>query len=341
MAPLASAAIMTGVSSGQTITSLGPVTSSSTNGTMTAIDSAGSAYGWGYNNFGQTGVGTTTTPIKVPTKLTALAGKTIKQIATGLLHTVALDSTGKVYAWGDNSSAGQLGNGTTISSLTPVAVTGGALAGKTITAVAAGFFHTLALDSTGKVYAWGDGVYGQLGNSNSVQQNSPVAVTTTGALSGKTIVAIAAGGRMSMALDSNGQLYTWGQNGSGEVGDGTTTTRNAPVAVSTTGLLSGKNITAISSAYSKSMALDSNGRVYAWGSNAYGQLGDGTTTDRSSPTLVTGLSGITITGISSSATHSLAIDNTGKAYAWGLNTSGQLGDGTTTNRLSPVLVTNP
>lgn len=340
-APLASAAVMTGVSSGQTITNLGAVTSSSSNGTMTAIDSAGSAYGWGYNNSGQVGVGTTTTPIKIPTKLTALAGKTIKQITTGLSHAVALDSTGKVYTWGDNTAAGQLGNGTMVSSITPVAVTGGALAGKTITAVAAGFFHTLALDSTGKVYAWGDGTYGQLGNGSSTQQSLPVAVTTSGVLSGKTIVAIAAGGRISMALDSNGQLYAWGQNGSGEVGDGTTASRNAPVAVQTTGVLSGKTITRMSSAYGKSMALDSNGQVYAWGGNTYGQVGDGTTTNRLSPVLVTGLSGITITGISSSTTHSLAIDNAGNAYAWGLNASGQLGDGTTTNRLSPVLVTNP
>lgn len=331
---------LTGVTSGQTITSIGATTSSSSNATLLAVDSAGSMYGWGYNNTGQTGVGNTTSPLKLLTKLTAFAGKTMTQTAAGLLHSVGLDSTGKVYTWGDNTY-GQLGNGTTTSSVTPVTVTGGALAGKTVTAVAAGFFHSLALDSTGKLYSWGDNTYGQLGIGSTTQQNSPVAVSTSGVLSGKTIVAIAVGGRLSMVLDSNGQLYAWGQNGSGEVGNGSAGVQSSPVAVSTSGVLSGKTIKAMSAAYGKAMALDSTGQVYAWGSNTYGQLGDGTTTNRNTPVAVTGLSGVTIKSISSSYTHSLAIDSAGAAWAWGLNTSGQLGDGTTTNRSTPVLVTGP
>ena len=141
-----------------------------------------------------------------------------------------------------------------------------------------------------------------------------------------------------MALDSNGQLYAWGQNGHGEVGSGNATVQTLPVVV---GGLTGKTIKAMSAAYGKAMALDSTGQVYGWGSNTYGQVGDGTTTDRYTPTAVTGLSGVTITGISTSYTHSLAIDSTGRLWAWGLNSSGQLGDGTTTNRSTPVLVTGP
>jgi len=153
-----------------------------------------------------------------------------------------------------------------------------------------------------------------------------------------------AGGGYSLYLDEKGSVWAWGCNSHGELGDGTTTTRNVPIKV--------KNLTdviAITAAGNvwgylmgayppSSLALDQNGKVWAWGGNRYGQLGDGTTTDRYVPVQVLNLTNII--AIASYATHCLALRNDGTVWAWGKNWTGQLGDGTTTNRNTPVQVSN-
>ena len=263
----------------------------------------GGAYCWGWNGEGELGDGTTTqtgTPVAVLTS-GALTGKKVVQIATGETHTCALTSDGRVYCWGFNYFGG-LGDGTTTTRLVPTAVaTSGALAGKTVTQVSTGAVHTCALTSDGGLYCWGYNGAGQIGDGSTTDRNAPVAVATNGALAGKTVVQIGAGGHKTCALTSDGSAYCWGDNLYGQVGDGTTTARTTPVAVSTAGALAGKTIIQITGAYNHTCALSSEGLAYCWGYNSYGNLGDGTTTQRTVPTAVSttgALSGQFLTNIS-------------------------------------------
>jgi len=208
--------------------------------------------------------------------------------------------------------------------------------------VSAGAEHSLALAEDGLVYAWGLNASGQLGDGTTVDRNVPTQVTGL-----SSIVAVSAGADHSvvandgtvfaghsLALASDGTVYAWGDNASGQVGDGTVVDRLTATQVPD---LTG--IVAISAGGNHSLAVAADGTVYAWGSNTYGEIGDGTTTDRLVPTKVPGLSGIVSVG--GGFGHSLALSDTGVLYAWGLNNAGQLGDGTTTDRLQPVSVSVP
>src|SRR5207302_831082 len=207
---------------------------------------AAGLYAWGSNSAGQLGDGTTTdrsTPVAVDTS-GALSGKTVTAIAAGGYHTVALTSDGRLFAWGSNG-AGQLGDGTTTNRSTPVAVdTSGALSGKTVTAISAGHDHTAAPTRRGSVLAWGGNSAGQLGDGSENAYVTPVAVDTSGALSGKTVIAISAGGSHTMALTSNGQLFAWGGSYYGQLGDGSFQENDPPAAVDMSGVPSGKTVTA-------------------------------------------------------------------------------------------------
>ncbi len=246
-----------------------------------AVASTGAVFGWGYNAFGQLGIGTNGSGVdkNVPVAVDmsgVLNGMIVTAVAAGADHTVALASNGTVYAWGLNTK-GQVGDGTTTAVRNaPVAVNvSGVLAGKKIKAVAAGESHCVVLADDGKVYTWGDNSYGQLGNGNNTDSNVPVEVITSGAIAGKSIVAISAGGLFSVALASDGTVYTWGYNSSGQLGYGNNTDSNVPVAVTTSGVLAGKTITVIDAGHSHCLVVASNGSVFTWGYGTYGQLGIG------------------------------------------------------------------
>jgi alpha-tubulin suppressor-like RCC1 family protein len=147
------------------------------------------------------------------------------------------------------------------------------------------------------------------------------------------VTGIAAGTQHGLALLANGSVVAWGGNQYGQLGDGSTTNRLTPVPVSG---LSG--VVAIAAGASHSVALTSDGQVWAWGLNTSYQLGDGTTTQRNQPVRVDGLFGIVAIGAGSGSLHSLAVRADGSVLAWGSNTYGQLGDGTTVVRATPVLV---
>ena len=260
----------------------------------------------------------------IVTSGTSLA--TTPQIAAGYSHTVALKSDGTVWAWGNNSY-GQLGESpTNMKRLIPVQVNSKIL--NDVVAVAAGASHTIALKSDGTVCAWGYNGYGQLGDGTMADRYAPVQVS---GLSGVT--AIAGGWFYTVALKSDGTIWAWGDNSSGQLGDGTTTYRKIPAQVSG---LSG--VTAIAAGGGQfgfhTIALKSDGTVWVWGWNYYGQLGDGTTTDRYTPVQLSGLSGIT--AIAAGGYHTAALKSDGTAWAWGTNNSGELGDGTTKDRPAPV-----
>lgn len=302
------------------------------------------AAGWGSNSNGQLGNNSTTAsqnPVSVNTS-GVLVGKGIIAVSAGNNHSVALCTDGTVVAWGLND-AGQLGNNSTVNSLVPVAVNmAGVLSGRTVIAVAAGYQHTLVLCSDGRVFGWGSGGLGQLGTSPAANSLVPVAVNTSGMLSGKTVIAIAAGFWHNVALCSDGTVVSWGYNGTGQLGNNSTTSSNTPVAVNTAGVLSGRTVIAVDAGWSHSMALCSDGSVVTWGDGQKGQLGNNTLVASSVPVLVNTagvLSGKTVTAIAAGNDHCVVLCSDGTLASWGDAATGQLGNGGTTMSQVPVAVT--
>lgn len=298
---------------------------------------------WGSNSSGRLGDGTTSTRT-IPTSVVAtgaLKGKTILSVSAGEDHSLALCSDGSVAAWGENSS-GQLGTNNFTDSLVPVSVIQtGVLATKTVIAVSAGRNFCLALCSDGTIAAWGAGASGQLGNNITANSSIPVMVSTSGALSGKTIVKISAGIAHSLALCSDGALVAWGSNAYGAFGNNSTTNSLTPVLIPAAGALVGKTLSGISAGFRHSLAC-ADGLAMAWGYNDYstGVLGNGSTAERSLiPVAVTStgiLSGKTVSSVSAGESHSVAVCSDGTVATWGSNSSGQLGDNSSLTRSSPV-----
>ena len=323
------------------------------------LRSDGTVWAWGLNGHGQLGVGTlgglagTSTPVQVidPGDPTGFITDVVA-VAAGFSHSLALRKDGSVWAWGSNNQ-GQLGNGTTILRHTSKKISGLT----NVRAIAAGGMHSLAVTSDpGTVWAWGLNNQGQLGDGTTVSKTIPVKVIetpgdSTGLLTG--VIGIAAGGgdfvdAHSLALKSDGTVWAWGSNNQGQLGDGTTTPRITPGQVidpgDPTGLLTGVigiaggGSTVGSIGYAHSLALKSDGTVWAWGSNNQGQLGNGTLgglAGTSTPGQV--IDPIDPTGfitdvraVAAGLAHSLAIKSNGSVWAWGSNDQGQLGDGITT-----------
>ncbi len=176
-------------------------------------------------------------------------------------HSATIDASGKVHTWGLNLD-GQLGNGNTLNSNVPINISNsGALSGKTIVQVSTGENHTIALTADGIVIAWGKNDVGQLGTGSFDNSTVPIAVNTSGVLSGKTITKIAAGGFHNLALSSDGLLYCWGIGTHGELGNGNTITSNLPVAVTMNGALNGKSISEITAGGYHSIVVAADGTV--------------------------------------------------------------------------------
>jgi alpha-tubulin suppressor-like RCC1 family protein len=213
----------------------------------------------------------------------------------------------------------------------------GVLAGKTISSVSAGSNHTCAIAS-GAAYCWGANGNGQLGNGTTTSSNSPVQVSSTGVLAGKTISSISAGSNHTCAIAS-GAAYCWGNNYWGTLGNGTKTTSILPVQVSSTGVLAGKTISSISAGSNHTCAIAS-GAAYCWGYNQSGQLGNGTQADSSIPVAVLtsgALQSKSLSQITTGSQHSCAATLT-EAFCWGENSTYQLGDNTKVRSLSPAKV---
>lgn len=204
--------------------------------------------------------------------------------------------------------------------------------------IACGDGHNLALKTDGTVVAWGYNSQGQLGNGSSLDFLSPYQVGGSNKLTG--VIDIACGGNHSLALKSDGMVVAWGYNNSGQIG-GTRGNSTTPVPVTDAYSLPFTGVRAIEAGAAFSMALKDDGTVWAWGNNSYGQLGIGNTTNKSYPVQVLASDGVNkLTGIIAIAcgdNHALAIKGDGTVYAWGLNTSGQLGNYSTANSSLPVL----
>jgi alpha-tubulin suppressor-like RCC1 family protein len=298
-----------------------------------AVDSVGKVHAWGSGLEGQLGKGTTVgsmTPAIVSTYGSLASGVTVAAVACGAAHTVALDTTGKVHAWGNNNY-GQLGNGTTTAAYVPTAITYGSIATLTIASIVAANTTTIALDTTGKVHIWGS-FYG----SGSVV---PIQVAS-GSIATLTITAVACGGQHMVALDTTGGVHAWGSNNLCQLGNSTTTSTALPIAISFGSLVTAL-IVAIACGSMHTVALDMSGKVHAWGQNTSYQLGNNSNLTSTVPIAVSTfgtLATATVVAIACGSNHTLALDSTGKLHAWGSNISGQRGNAGGLSNV-PVLIT--
>src|SRR6266487_3732997 len=264
-----------------------------------AVAAGGSLRAWGLNDFGQLG-NDTTIASDTPGKVQLPAGTRVTSIRAGCGLSLALTTTGQVLAWGDNRD-GELGDGTTTSTGTPVMVK--LPPGTKVTAVRAGCRHSLALTTKGHVLAWGFSGQGELGNGSVLTSPEPVRVKLP---KGTKVAAISAGAYHGLARTTTGRLYAWGANESGELGDGTTTNRDIPVRVK---LPTGTKVTAVAAGCSHNLALTAKGHVLAWGFGLLGQLGNGGTTNSNLPVRAEIPAGLVAIAVAAGpeADHSLAI----------------------------------
>lgn len=317
--------------------------------------SPGQVYAFGENQFGQLGseanIGTAE-PNATPASVTLpAAGGPVTQIAAGFGHSLVVTSAGQLYSFGDNLY-GQLGSeankGKESPNPTPAIVTLPGASG-TVAQISAGFYHSLALTSTGQLFAFGNNLSGQLGNAThdetSEPNPTPTLVTLPGA--GGQVTQMAAGGYHSLAVTSTGQLYAFGNNFDGQLGNeatsGTLTAHPTPTLVTLPGAKG--PVTKVAAGLNHSLAMTSTGQLYAFGDNTYGQLGVAGGANPT-PALVTlpGAGG-PVTDIAAGWGHSLALTSTGQLYAFGYNFYGQLGIeagiGSGSGISTPTLVTLP
>jgi alpha-tubulin suppressor-like RCC1 family protein len=280
-----------------------------------ALDAAGGVRCWGGNSYGQLGDGTT----QDRTTAVPVAGLTgVTELTAGSAHACALTS-GRVQCWGNNEY-GELGDGTTSTNQTsPVTAQGVGAA----VAVVAGAAHTCALQHSGRIKCWGGNDSGQLGDGTTRTRQTPVTVK---GISG--VRSIAAGGRQTCAIMKGGTVRCWGMN---------PTDYDAPPRKSAVSVRGVRGAKAIAVADSHACAVASGGRVRCWGDNEYGQLGDGTTKNRTSAVTVKGLT--RAVALSSGGDQTCALTTSATVVCWGSNDRGQLGDGTQQARSRPVTVT--
>lgn len=301
---------------------------------------------WGWNQNGQLGSGGTgpfqcglsSCALKV-VDASGLAGG-VASVAAGRWHSCAVLASGGMRCWGRNTY-GQLGNGDTDDSSSPVEVAGVSGA----TQAAAGRHHTCVLTSQGAVQCWGRMDLGQLGSGVTTSEQMcgdfPCALSPAAVSGLAAATQIAAGANHTCALLGGGTVECWGDNRFGQLGDGTRTTRPAPVAVAGVA-----NVTALSAGEYHTCALDGDGEVHCWGQNIFGQLGNG---NREGPQFCTGLISCSLvpvevgnrlpaTALSAGEYHTCALLEGGTVECWGLNDEGQLGDGTDDDRDVPVQV---
>jgi len=271
----------------------------------------------GNNSTGQLG-DSTWSPSQ--TTLQTLGINNIVEVDAGLHYSIAIDTGGILYSWGENDF-GQLGDGTFGIANYPNIINS-----NQFTYIAAGYHHVLSILSDSTVMSWGKNTKGQLGLGNTATTNFPTNISGV-----SQVIDIAAGENHSIALLSDGSVVTWGDNQFGQLGDGTLITKNSPINI---GL---NNIVDVAAGANHSFAIDIFGRLWAWGNNAKGQLGIGNNSFQLTPTL-NGL--IDVRLVDGGAEHSIAVKDNNNFYAWGSNQYGQLGDGSFSSNYTPKLISS-
>lgn len=288
------------------------------------INSLGETWCWGNGSYGQLGDGLADHD-GFPVQVVNFANPS--RISAGYSTTCGVNTSNQAFCWG-LGGYGQMGNGTnTTENLSPVAVTIDTVSKISV----GGAYQVCAVTTGGAAFCWGADTWGQLGNGTPLaDSNVPVPVTGLGA---GTMADIAGGGVFTCGLTIGGGVKCWGYNGDGELGNNTTT--NSPVPVDVSGFSSGVSAIATGN-YHTCALITADGSVKCWGYNGYGQLGDGTDTNRLVPTLVDGL-GAPAIAISAGGNHTCALLNDGTIQCWGDNSDGELGIGDN----DPDIVLNP
>jgi len=290
-----------------------------------ALKTDGTLWAWGDNTKGQLGDGlasfSRSTPAKIVTDTNWFA------ISAGDFHSLARKSDSSLWAWGDNGS-GQLGNGSVVPGIQPVPLRIGT---DTVTRIAAGSSHSLAIKALGTRWGWGANGAGQLGNGTELDAVAPVKIELPPPALNFSWNAVSAGKSHSLAIWTNNSLWAWGSNNSGQLGNGTNADSNVPVQV--TGGPS--SWLAVAAGDTHTVGRDFNNSLWTWGGNQSGQLGNGTTAAANLPVKL-GADTDWYDAAAGSA-HTVARKGTG-VWCWGDNVSGQLGDGTNIPKNSPVQI---
>ena len=232
------------------------------------------AYCWGKNSQGETGDSSTSNRRERP-KLVA-GQHAFRQVVTGWTTSCGVTTDDRAFCWG-NGSDGQIGDGKTIQRNWPRAVAGGL----SFRVISVGSTGTCAITTGAKAYCWGGNDHGQVGDGTTTRRLKPVPVA-----GGRQYRLISRGGSHTCATTTADKAFCWGDNDAGALGDGTRTDRLTPVAVAGELALNGVSADMISEGTAYTCGRTSADRAYCWGSNFFGQLGDGTTTDRLTPTPV-------------------------------------------------------
>ena len=328
---------------------------------------------WGYNALG--GLGDNTTTKRSSPVQTVAYGSNWKKIVLGVGHAIAIKSDGTLWCWGANATCGQLGDNTTTARSSPVQTVAfgsnwmdcsanaqrtaatktdgtlwcwgrndsGQLGDNTITyrsspvqtiafgtnwkQVSCGAYFTAAIKTDGTLWSWGDNLFGQLGDNTRTSRSSPIQTVAFGT----NWMQVSCGDYHTVATKKDGTVWCWGYNSYGQMGDNTTTHKSSPVQT----VAFGTNWKQVSCGWRTVFGIKTDGTLWGWGDNGNGQLGDNTTTHRSSPVQTVAF-GTNWKQVAGGSVYTSAIKTDGTLWNWGINSSGELGDNTTTNKSSPV-----
>ena len=286
-----------------------------------AIKTDGTLWLWGDNTNGTLGDNTIvhrSSPVQ-----TVSGGTNWKQVACQQYTTASIKTDGTLWLWGWNFN-GMVGDNTQTQRISPVQTVAGGTNWKQVSVGSAG---TAAIKTDGTLWLWGYNTYGQLGTNNITHRSSPVQ-TVSGGTNWKTV---SQGNGKNAAIKTDGTLWLWGDNTLGQLGDNTLTHRSSPVQT----VAGGTNWKQVACGASSILVLKTDGTLWTWGTNGYGQLGDNTIVHRSSP-VQTVSGGTNWKQVACAQLHSTAIKTDGTLWLWGRNSYGTLGNNTLTHRSSPV-----
>jgi len=318
------------------------------------LTSQGQLFMWGEGAYGRLGTGLTKNEL-LPVNITRLSNdfstfgtERIQDFSLGAEHSAALTSSGRLFTWGAGAE-GRLGNGTTVNLNNPFEITNRFPANDKIIAIAMGGQHSSAITESGRLYMWGKGDYGRLGNGNTANQLTPVDITNLPSsplyqifLQDK-IVKVRLGSEFSGALTQSGRLFLWGRGHVGQLGNNNTLSQIFPVDITNrfTQLLGGEKIIEFALGREHGIALTSLGKVFAWGGNTDGRVGNGTSTNVPTPVNITTQGDFSLLGtdkivkVQAGLLHTAALSEQGKVFVWGESNNGRLGLGSTPNQLRP------